>query len=1823
MSTATAISVEPVVSESTKEGPYVGLRTYEEKDAGRYFGREEIVAELARMVRRSSLTVLFGVSGTGKSSMLRAGLFPIVRNELHLPILIRLDFTEKVVKGEMHPPMDLRAQVRARIVEELDEWNVDAKRPEAGQSLRDYFAQHPWWNPRNKPLTPFLVFDQFEEIFTIGRDYAEQVASLMDELAELVERPAVQAESQVDVIAPRPRLMFTLREDFLAHLEDYRVRMPSLAANRYRLTRMNGTQALHAVLDPARDIVDELTAKKIVRFVAGGAASTDAVDASEDEEEKRHPLDTLEVEPAILSLVCEQLDIRRRKANEPAITVSLLKAQGEQIVEGFYDAAFADLPKKVRVLVEDRLVTNEGFRTTMAKDAAYDNPGVTEDSIEALLRKKILREEVRFGSLHIELIHDRLATIARDSRAHRREEEREKLAREREKAREQERAARWRKRLWIIGGALLALIAAGVITFVVIARAKKNQEAKDRARGISMQLAAFLLRASSDALARNDMVSVITQLGDAEDALKGTGQKAPPEASVLRTRALLALARSTKPVDHGSEIDAVRLTSNGMVTAGRDGSLRTWVGGQLQGTIPGDPSGAAIEGTYPGHAGKWVLVLRNDGSGVVWDLDEKQPRISFQGSAIETAQKATAQVAAPRVAPPGLSPPTAVRAAPAAAPPVARTQPTQKQSNIPRGVWRACVAPDDSIVAVWNTSRRGIRVWQTNPDQLLDSMWLELTLAHDVLCLAKGKLAVLTITGDVVFGDTKSQKESTHYVPDAGNTGVFAAADDGSVIAVELIDGVQLFFAQRDRKSATVSVPATGRVELSPDGNHLLVAGDQEARTFIGVWSTGDFTLEYALERPAADARFVGTGSDLALIVTSNHSVEAWSVRTWLSLGTSTLDVDLADARVDVRSSAGSITLAAARNNTATIRSVATIDWDDGAVLDLAEQLGAWHVEAAWNDEQLKQRSVDRLRVDIAGKELVLRQPQVELDREPFETELADTRIALSTEAPPIVRVAALRADGVVSILSVTDDKLTPVAARLETSPVRAIRWSARQQLITLGWTQTQIWSRDGKLLETIPGAADDARLVYSPHRIVWTCVRAECSAWDPTSKQRLSRQQFEGATRLELHPTDPVAVARQALSTDAVLLPIIARDPHDFAVPGPIRELSWLGNSLVAASNDGDAYLVAANRRIAAGPVAASARNDVFAARGASLLTGPLESHVAGTAATSWHADAPIIALRVRGNTIGVVDARLQLALLDAGHLAPDPRNKPTPTDEVQAAGASATLSPNGDRYAVVTPSSVIEVRSKSNGSLIGTYTLLAGQQVRRVMVPNTGNSLAALTDDGLAVWTQSGPPRTGRRSSYRDAYLGADGRNLAALRIDNVAELMTIEGNDLNVQKVIPAERIAMDDNGTRVAVATAKGKVEMFQFPDLGKPINTWRPEPKLLAPTVAPVLSTPAAKYMWLPAQHRLVSVANDGFKLELKTATHCVFGSGDTVACVFAERTGLVVEAVDLETGKRSGIQMALPRAPEKVVRCTTTVRGVAFAAVNGRTGTIYALPEKGATTIRASEGLANVAACSLDDQLLWTLTDKGLVRADVIVNSEIAEQRGGASLLAAHLSADDVLRAAIAAPGHDVMIASLSQKGRSVQYVSDSAAADRAVFVSDNEIAIAAGRKMSIATLAAPARTRSLDTKSDRAVTALVMAGQLLVAGHEDGIVEMWKPGEQKAFVVLPGHGSPARFVALDHASRWAAVSYDDGSVQIWQMAHDPKHGGRVPLVRLDARGRTRGAAAILFGNDDPATTLYTGNADGQVKRWNIGAPIPDAAAITQRVRDEAKVGAH
>src|SRR5215210_8619994 len=75
------------------QSEFIGLKAYSEEDAGSFYGRDKEIDELCNLIKFNVLTIVFGKSGTGKTSLLNAGVFPRLRNDNCLPFRIRFEFS--------------------------------------------------------------------------------------------------------------------------------------------------------------------------------------------------------------------------------------------------------------------------------------------------------------------------------------------------------------------------------------------------------------------------------------------------------------------------------------------------------------------------------------------------------------------------------------------------------------------------------------------------------------------------------------------------------------------------------------------------------------------------------------------------------------------------------------------------------------------------------------------------------------------------------------------------------------------------------------------------------------------------------------------------------------------------------------------------------------------------------------------------------------------------------------------------------------------------------------------------------------------------------------------------------------------------------------------------------------------------------------------------------------------------------------------------------------------------------------------------------------------------------------------------------------------------------------------------------------------------------------------------------------------------------------------------------------------------------------------------------------------------------------------------
>ncbi|MBB5958200.1 WD40 repeat protein [Saccharothrix tamanrassetensis] len=168
-----------------QEPPYAGLASFQPEDTDRFFGRERLVEDLLARLSTRRLVALFGASGAGKSSVLRAGLIPRLPAGWHVVLFTpgahpveELGFVTGCSSG-VPDARDLRLLVRQRLAGGPDDAEV------------------------------VIVVDQFEEVFTLCRDPAERAR-----FVDLLVAAAVEEHG-------RCRVVLGVRADFYAHCTNY------------------------------------------------------------------------------------------------------------------------------------------------------------------------------------------------------------------------------------------------------------------------------------------------------------------------------------------------------------------------------------------------------------------------------------------------------------------------------------------------------------------------------------------------------------------------------------------------------------------------------------------------------------------------------------------------------------------------------------------------------------------------------------------------------------------------------------------------------------------------------------------------------------------------------------------------------------------------------------------------------------------------------------------------------------------------------------------------------------------------------------------------------------------------------------------------------------------------------------------------------------------------------------------------------------------------------------------------------------------------------------------------------------------------------------------------------------------------------------------------------------------------------------------------------------------------------------------------------------------------------------------------------------------
>ena len=367
------------------ESPYKGLNAFEdsELDALLFFGRERETEIVVANLIASRLTVLYGPSGVGKSSLLRAAVARSLRELSEEPLVVVFS------SWSDDPSIALAEAVGAAAGSVTNGSAVAAL--ERAQSERDVY----------------LVLDQAEEYFLYHADDGGP-GSFAETLPALLAAPL------------RVNVLVSLRDDSIAKLDRFTGRIPGLFANTLRLDRLDRAAAKAAILRPAERYT-ELTGNIVSIEPALVERVLDEVGAGQIEP-ALGGLGAIEaagvggrIEAPYLQLVMQRLWEEEHTSGTTVLRVETVERLGgaQQIVEEHLEGAMAELSpeqKEIAARIFNHLVTPSGTKIAHEVSDLADFGHVTEAALMPVLStlagRRILRSIDEGETARYEIFHD-------------------------------------------------------------------------------------------------------------------------------------------------------------------------------------------------------------------------------------------------------------------------------------------------------------------------------------------------------------------------------------------------------------------------------------------------------------------------------------------------------------------------------------------------------------------------------------------------------------------------------------------------------------------------------------------------------------------------------------------------------------------------------------------------------------------------------------------------------------------------------------------------------------------------------------------------------------------------------------------------------------------------------------------------------------------------------------------------------------------------------------------------------------------------------------------------------------------------------------------------------------------------------------------------------------------------------------------------------------------------------------------------------------------------------------------------------------------------
>jgi YVTN family beta-propeller protein len=407
--------------------PFIGPHPFRrgKEDQLRFFGRDAEIDEIVTLIASHRIVLIYAQSGAGKTSIFNAGVIPSLESEgFEVLPMARVQVTSTTSPTSptennnnnissqienvyiynallsLHPDIDPKSTLDLALFEFLDKYFPIRKDENSGEI---------------RPQV--LIFDQLEELFSFYPDnWLEQQKGFFRQVADSLDNN------------PFLRIVFIIREDFLARLDPFRGILPEKLSTRFRLERLRRKEATQAIKGPLKKIIENVSEEERANIYSEINALVNGLSEMyvESPGGSVRRLEGEFIEPIQLQVVCrrwwhERQEASKRLGNKKTSLEDL--GNLDRALEDFYEDAIITASKqtgvhetKIRTWCQQNLITKSGTRS-MVHRGQETTEGIDNEVLDWLERKYLIRREWRSGASWYELTHDRLVKPMTSSNA--------------------------------------------------------------------------------------------------------------------------------------------------------------------------------------------------------------------------------------------------------------------------------------------------------------------------------------------------------------------------------------------------------------------------------------------------------------------------------------------------------------------------------------------------------------------------------------------------------------------------------------------------------------------------------------------------------------------------------------------------------------------------------------------------------------------------------------------------------------------------------------------------------------------------------------------------------------------------------------------------------------------------------------------------------------------------------------------------------------------------------------------------------------------------------------------------------------------------------------------------------------------------------------------------------------------------------------------------------------------------------------------------------------------------------------------------------------